>query len=208
MSSLHPAPSPTLAFVARPGDVEVQVEASRDGGRDGCPSRRRAGPYRSCPGLEHALEGADLADHVVVDLSGCTFIDSSALRGAPPAGASGGEPPAEASRSSPLTRESCACSRSPRPTRCSRCTTRSNRHLGHRPAPTPGTTVWSRQSLLAARVQVEDVVEERELEYPSNLSVGDDDSQLPSRRSRAPQPVEQDAEHRGSREAPRRRGPR
>ena len=45
----------------------------------------------TCPELEHALEGADLADHVVVDLSGCTFFDSSALRVLVPPGASGSE---------------------------------------------------------------------------------------------------------------------
>lgn len=30
--------------------------------------------------LEQALEGADLTGRIVVDLSGCTFLDSSALR--------------------------------------------------------------------------------------------------------------------------------
>ena len=76
---LHAAPSPTLASVARPGDVEVQVEASRDGGATVV---RVEGDLdlSTCPELEHALEGADLADRVVVDLSGCTFFDSSALR--------------------------------------------------------------------------------------------------------------------------------
>lgn len=34
----------------------------------------------SSPELERALAGADLAGRVVVDLSGCTFLDSSALR--------------------------------------------------------------------------------------------------------------------------------
>lgn len=34
----------------------------------------------TCPELERALEGADLASRLVVDLSGCTFLDSSALR--------------------------------------------------------------------------------------------------------------------------------
>ena len=57
----------------------MQVEASRDGGATVV---RVDGDLdmSTCPELEHALEGADLADHVVVDLSGCTFFDSSALR--------------------------------------------------------------------------------------------------------------------------------
>jgi len=34
----------------------------------------------TCSELQQALERADLAGRIVVDLSGCTFLDSSALR--------------------------------------------------------------------------------------------------------------------------------
>jgi anti-anti-sigma factor len=65
--------------VARPGDVEVQIETSEDGEATVV---RVDGELdmSTCAELEEALGGADLADRVVVDLSGCTFFDSSALR--------------------------------------------------------------------------------------------------------------------------------
>ena len=65
--------------MARPGDVEVHVEASPEGGAT---IVRVEGELdlATCPELETALEDADLAGRVVVDLSGCTFLDSSALR--------------------------------------------------------------------------------------------------------------------------------
>lgn len=34
----------------------------------------------TAPELEEALEGADVGKRIVVDLSGCTFLDSSAVR--------------------------------------------------------------------------------------------------------------------------------
>ncbi len=34
----------------------------------------------TAPGLEEALEGADVSKRIVIDLSGCTFLDSSAVR--------------------------------------------------------------------------------------------------------------------------------
>jgi anti-sigma B factor antagonist len=65
--------------VARPGDVEVHVEASPE---SGVTVVRVEGDLdlATCPELERAIESADLAGRVVVDLSGCTFLDSSALR--------------------------------------------------------------------------------------------------------------------------------
>jgi len=65
--------------VARPGEVEVHVQASPDG--DATVVRVEGElDMATCPELEQALESADLADRVVIDLSGCTFFDSSALR--------------------------------------------------------------------------------------------------------------------------------
>lgn len=57
----------------------MRVEALRD---DGATVVRVEGDLdmSTCPELEQALAGTDLADHVVIDLSGCTFFDSSALR--------------------------------------------------------------------------------------------------------------------------------
>ena len=65
--------------MARPGDVEVQVAASHDGAATVV---RVDGDLdlSTCPELEQALAGADVADNVVIDLTGCTFFDSSALR--------------------------------------------------------------------------------------------------------------------------------
>ena len=34
----------------------------------------------TCPQLEEVLQGADLGKRIVIDLSGCTFLDSSAVR--------------------------------------------------------------------------------------------------------------------------------
>lgn len=79
--------------MASRGDVEVHVEASPDGGATVV---RVAGELdlATSSELDDALEGADLAGRVVVDLSGCTFLDSSALRvlvqGARAAEAAGG----------------------------------------------------------------------------------------------------------------------
>lgn len=65
--------------MARPGDVEVHVERSPG---DGATVVRVEGELdlATSPELETALDEADLAGRVVVDLSGCTFLDSSALR--------------------------------------------------------------------------------------------------------------------------------
>lgn len=65
--------------MARPGDVEVYVQASHEGAAT---VLRVEGDLdlATCPELERALEDADPAKRVVVDLSGCTFLDSSALR--------------------------------------------------------------------------------------------------------------------------------
>lgn len=63
----------------RPGELEVKVEGSPDG---------RATVVRvegdldmaTCPELMEALERADPGQRTVIDLSGCTFLDSSAVR--------------------------------------------------------------------------------------------------------------------------------
>ena len=34
----------------------------------------------TCPQLEEVLQGTDLRKRIVIDLSGCTFLDSSAVR--------------------------------------------------------------------------------------------------------------------------------
>jgi anti-sigma B factor antagonist len=65
--------------VARPGDVEVNVEASHEGGATVVRVEGEL-DMATCPELEQALESIDLAGRIVVDLSGCTFFDSSALR--------------------------------------------------------------------------------------------------------------------------------
>jgi len=64
--------------VARAGDVEVALEPLPEGGvvvrvegeLDLATSRK----------LEEALETAGTDDRVIIDLTGCTFLDSSALR--------------------------------------------------------------------------------------------------------------------------------
>jgi anti-anti-sigma factor len=75
----HSVPSPTLAPVVRPGDLEVTVEPSSDGVATVV---RIEGDLdvATCSELEAALESADVRKRVVVDLSRCTFLDSSAVR--------------------------------------------------------------------------------------------------------------------------------
>ena len=65
--------------MARPGDFEVKVEASSDGN---AAVVRVDGDLdmATCPEFEEALEGADAGKRTVIDLSGCTFLDSSAVR--------------------------------------------------------------------------------------------------------------------------------
>jgi anti-sigma B factor antagonist len=65
--------------VARPGDVEVHVEAPPDGSATIVRVEGDLDMATSSE-LEQALEDADPAGRIVVDLSGCTFLDSSALR--------------------------------------------------------------------------------------------------------------------------------
>lgn len=65
--------------MARPGELEVNVQSASDG---------RATVVRvdgdldmaTCPELADALERADVGKRTVIDLSGCTFLDSSAVR--------------------------------------------------------------------------------------------------------------------------------
>ena len=75
---LHP-PSPTLARVTRAGDLEIRVEPSTHGAATVV---RVDGDLdmATSPELEEALEGADVSKRIVIDLSGCTFLDSSAVR--------------------------------------------------------------------------------------------------------------------------------
>jgi anti-anti-sigma factor len=65
--------------VARPGDVEVHVDVSPN---SGATVVRVEGDLdlATCSELEQAFQDADLARRIVVDLSGCTFFDSSGLR--------------------------------------------------------------------------------------------------------------------------------
>jgi len=63
----------------RPGDLEVDVQASFDGSV----TVVRVGgdlDMATCPELVEALEGADPGRRTVIDLSGCTFLDSAAVR--------------------------------------------------------------------------------------------------------------------------------
>jgi len=80
--------------VTRAGDLEVRVEPSAHG--DATLVRVDGDlDMATSPELEEALEGADVRKRVVIDLSGCTFLDSSAVRalvaGARAAESAGGE---------------------------------------------------------------------------------------------------------------------
>jgi len=78
LARLCRAPSLTLAPVARPGELEVNIESASgratvvrvDGDLD----------MATCPKLAEALERADVGKRTIIDLSGCTFLDSSAVR--------------------------------------------------------------------------------------------------------------------------------
>ena len=65
--------------MARPGHLEVKVERSSDGSATVV---RVDGDLdmATSPELVEALEGADPGKRTVIDLSGCTFLDSSAVR--------------------------------------------------------------------------------------------------------------------------------
>ena len=65
--------------MAGPGELELNIESASDG---------RVTVVRvdgdldlaTCPELAEALERADVGKRTVIDLSGCTFLDSSAVR--------------------------------------------------------------------------------------------------------------------------------
>ncbi len=65
--------------MARPGDFEVSVEGSSDGSATVV---RVDGDLdmATCPELTEALAGIELGKRTVVDVSGCTFLDSCAVR--------------------------------------------------------------------------------------------------------------------------------
>jgi stage II sporulation protein AA (anti-sigma F factor antagonist) len=65
--------------VARAGDVEVTVETLPDGGVVVVHVEGDLDMATS-PDLEGALEAADPGTRIVVDLTECTFLDSSAVR--------------------------------------------------------------------------------------------------------------------------------
>lgn len=77
-SRVRLAPSPTLACVATGGDVGITTEALAAGGAvvrvDG--ELDMATTHR----LEDAVEKADQGGRLVIDLTACTFLDSSAVR--------------------------------------------------------------------------------------------------------------------------------
>ena len=65
--------------MARAGDLEISIERSAHGSAtvvcvDGDLDMATA------PQLEEALERADVSKRIVIDLSGCTFLDSPAVR--------------------------------------------------------------------------------------------------------------------------------
>lgn len=64
--------------MARAGEIEVTLEPLPDGGV----VVRVEGELdmATSPNLEKALESADKDGRVVIDLTGCTFLDSSAVR--------------------------------------------------------------------------------------------------------------------------------
>ncbi|CAN5721939.1 hypothetical protein BH18ACT13_BH18ACT13_10850 [soil metagenome] len=63
----------------RPGDLEITVEALSE---TSATVVRVHGDLdmATCPECETALEGTDPGKRTVIDLLGCTFLDSSALR--------------------------------------------------------------------------------------------------------------------------------
>jgi len=70
--------SPTLVTVTRVGDFEVTEAGLPDGGA----VLRIEGELdmATAPELEEALLGAGFDRRLVIDLTGCTFLDSSAVR--------------------------------------------------------------------------------------------------------------------------------
>ena len=66
--------------MARPGDVEVHVEAPPADGSATIVRVEGDLDMATSRELELAIESTDPADRIVIDLSGCTFLDSSALR--------------------------------------------------------------------------------------------------------------------------------
>lgn len=64
--------------MARAGEIEVKLEPLPEGGT----VVRVEGELdmATSPDLEKALESADKDGRVVIDLTGCTFLDSSAVR--------------------------------------------------------------------------------------------------------------------------------
>jgi anti-anti-sigma factor len=66
--------------VARPGDVEVHVQATPPDGSAVVVRVDGELDMATSSSLEQALDGTDPGGRIVIDLSGCTFLDSSALR--------------------------------------------------------------------------------------------------------------------------------
>jgi anti-anti-sigma factor len=71
-------PSPTLARVASPGGVDIQVEQLPAGG--GLVRISGELDLATLPELERVVDGATLKPRLVVDLTECSFLDSSAVR--------------------------------------------------------------------------------------------------------------------------------
>ena len=69
---------PTLAFVVEPGELEVNVGPF---GERGAVVRVRGElDVATSPELEAVLDREATGQHVVLDLSACAFLDSSAIR--------------------------------------------------------------------------------------------------------------------------------
>ena len=65
--------------MTRAGNVEFRVEPSENG--DATIVRVEGDlDMATAPELEEALERADFSKRIVIDLAGCTFLDSSAVR--------------------------------------------------------------------------------------------------------------------------------
>lgn len=62
----------------RAGDFSVSVETTPAGAAVATVTGEL--DMATAPGLEQALEPVDAAERLVLDLAGCTFVDSSAIR--------------------------------------------------------------------------------------------------------------------------------
>ena len=65
--------------MARAGDLEVRIEPAPNGDATVVQVHGDL-DMATCPQLEDVLQGTDLHKRIVIDLSGCTFLDSSAVR--------------------------------------------------------------------------------------------------------------------------------